>query len=155
VREVRKVKQTRLGIEAAQELVGDWRTHRGQFEEAFPELASMPEELRYVPVDQVASRLRDMQPRAEQQVEVVGLKIPTDDLVRWGTVLLLGAQLYLWIHVRELRGRLKKGSMGWHVAWIGIYRSSFAFAAVVVTTSLLPVLSYWTLLSRTAGLREV
>ena len=42
---------------------------------------------------------------------------------RWGILLIVGIQLYLWIHLHELSPRLKEGDAGWDVAWIGVYRS--------------------------------
>jgi len=148
VRETRKVGRARLDLAAAQALFPDWRTHRGQFDGAFAELASMPKDLRYVPLADAVARIRDMQPHAEQQVEVIGLKIPTENLIQWGSLLLIGVQFYFWLHLGELRRRLSSNSIGTEVAWIGLYRSWFAFGAVVLTIFVLPVWSYWTLLCR-------
>src|SRR5262249_23724281 len=94
---------------------------------------------------EAVSRLRDMQPRSEEQVEIVGLKIPTDDLVLWGSGLLLAFQFYLWLHLSELSRRLQSNSVGSEVAWIGIYGSQWAFTAIVGTAFVLPIASYYSL----------
>jgi hypothetical protein len=145
VREIRGVKTVHMGIEAARELFSGQRIQPGRFDEAFSELASMAPELGFVTLPEAVSRLRDIQPRSEQYVEIVGLKIPTDDLVLWGSGLLLAFQFYLWLHLSELSRRLQSNSVGSEVAWIGIYCSRWAFTAIVGSAFALPIASYYSL----------
>jgi hypothetical protein len=73
--------------------------------------------------------------------EVFGVKFPVEKATRWGILLIVGIQLYLWIHLHELSPRLKEADAGWDVAWIGVYRSLPARVLFVASTALLPVVT--------------
>jgi hypothetical protein len=69
------------------------------------------------------------------------VKFPVETASRWGIILIVGIQLYLWIHLHELAPRLKAGDPGWDVAWIGVYRSLPARSLFFCSTVVLPILT--------------
>jgi len=73
--------------------------------------------------------------------EVFGVKFPVETASRWGIILIVGIQLYLWIHLHELSPRLKVGDPGWDVAWMGVYRSLPARWLFFVLTVGLPIIT--------------
>jgi hypothetical protein len=124
----------------------DWTS--GPFHQVFFELSTVPEDLKSLPLAEARSRIEALQPKSEQIIEVVGLKLPIVELMQWGTVLLVATQLYFWLHLRELVGRLALQSAPGNVAWIGIYGSRLARHATVVTTAVMPILAMSLLFSR-------
>ena len=112
----------------------------GKFDVAFSELASVANEfnLDYIELKQLPDRLTAMQTKAEPGIEIIGLKIPQKQITRWGAVLLLAVQLYFWLHLHELTGRIDPASPGWDVAWIGVYRSMLALVSMLITSCALP-----------------
>jgi hypothetical protein len=76
-------------------------------------------------------------PKAES-FEIFGVKFPVESASKWGIVLIVGIQLYLWIHLHELTPRLKQGDPGWDVAWIGVYTSLPARWLFFGLTAVLP-----------------
>jgi hypothetical protein len=65
----------------------------------------------------------------------------------WGTILIVGVQLYLLIHLLELSKKLRATDPGWEVAWIGIYhgrvaRCLFAASAFLLHFVTIGVLGY-------------
>jgi hypothetical protein len=73
--------------------------------------------------------------------EVFGVKFPVETASRWGIILIVGIQLYLWIHLHELAPRLEAGDPGWDVAWIGVYRFLPARSLFFCSTVVLPILT--------------
>jgi hypothetical protein len=80
-----------------------------------------------------------------ESLEIFGLKFPVETASRWGIVLILGIQLYFWVHLYELSPKLKEGDPGWNVAWIGVYQSLPATILFLCSTALLPTLTIVTL----------
>jgi hypothetical protein len=73
--------------------------------------------------------------------EIFGVKFSVESASRWGIALILGIQVYLWIHLYEVSPKLKEGDPGWDVAWIGVYRSVPAKMLFIASTALLPVIT--------------
>ena len=63
------------------------------------------------------------------------------EATRWGILLIVAIQLYLWIHLPELSPRLKDGDAGWDGCMVGVYRSLPARTLFVSSTALLPILT--------------
>ena len=116
------------------------------FTASFPELNVATADIRDKSFQQIASRLAEeaARPKAES-FEIFGVKFPVEAASRWGIVLIVGIQLYLWIHLYELSPKLKEGDPGWDVAWIGVYQSLPAKALFLASTALLPLITIVTL----------
>ena len=75
----------------------------------------------------------------ESTIEAFGLKIPRDEIAFWGAVTLCALQLYFWLHLHEITGRIGPKDEGWDVAWIGVYRSRISLVITLMSTSVLPL----------------
>jgi hypothetical protein len=120
-------------------LHGDWK--EGDFDTAFPDLTkAIYPSLEYVELKDLPDRLKDTS-KGDQVIEAFGLKIAATDVTRLGLPLLLAAQFYFWLHLHELTRRILPTDPGRDVAWIGIYQSWLAFATVVGSACLLPLVA--------------
>jgi hypothetical protein len=82
-----------------------------------------------------------MQGKGDQNIELVGLKLPSAEITQWGLVLLLCAQFYFWLHLHELKKKIEATSPGWDVAWVGMYTSVAAELTMWISACLLPVVA--------------
>ena len=55
--------------------------------------------------------------------------------------MLLGTQLYFWLHLHELVNKIEPNAEGWNVAWIGIYSTRISFAVALISSTVLPVVA--------------
>jgi hypothetical protein len=111
----------------------------GTYETAFRELADESKGLEVINLSEMINRLKDKQGKGDQNIEVIGLKLPNEDLNRWGVLLLLSAQFYLWLHLHELNKKIDATSPGWDVAWIGMYSSLAAIITMWISVGALPI----------------
>ena len=122
------------------------RTHpywkSGAFSSSFSELDKATANIQDNSFETISSTLQEeaSKPKADS-FEVFGVKFPVEKATRWGILLIVGIQLYLWIHLHELSPKLKEGDAGWDVAWIGVYQSLAARMLFVASTALLPVVT--------------
>jgi hypothetical protein len=73
--------------------------------------------------------------------EVFGLKFPADLVIVGGMISILCVQIYFFVYLRRLRGKLKQSDAGWEVPWIGMDCTRLARTIFLATVSLLPPLS--------------
>lgn len=115
----------------------DFRT--GTFEEAFPELVSATVGMVNLKFPELVSRLKEKQGKGDQNIELIGLKLPSAEITQWGLVLILSIQFYFWLHLHELNKKIDAMSPGWDVAWVGMYTSVAARLTMWITACLLPL----------------
>jgi hypothetical protein len=72
---------------------------------------------------------------------VFGMEFPVESASRWGILLIIGIQLYLWINLHEVSPRIKPDDPGWDVAWIGVYKSLPARSLFIALTLVLPLIA--------------
>jgi hypothetical protein len=114
----------------------------GNFAVSFPNLDSLASIYGDFYVDKLDGILKDLQNRTGgESFQVFGVKIPARATTRWGVMVVLSVQLYFWMHLSELRKRLRPGDAGWNVAFIGMYSSLPARIVYYVTSCALPVLA--------------
>jgi hypothetical protein len=73
--------------------------------------------------------------------EAFGLKFPADLVIAGGMISILCVQLYFFVYLRRLRGKLKQSDAGWDVPWIGMDCTALARIIFLGTVSVLPPLS--------------
>ena len=114
----------------------------GSFSSSFPNLNDATSGMQEQSFEAIATHLAGeaAKPKTDS-FEVFGVKFPVETASRWGMILVIGIQLYLWIHLYELSPRLKDADAGWDVAWIGVYQSSPAKVLFLASTALLPLLT--------------
>lgn len=74
------------------------------------------------------------------------MKVPAEVAVDFGALLILGIQLYMWVHLHEFGNRTERDA-GFDVAWIGVYTSLPSKIVFLGTLLVLPwatvlILSY-------------
>ena len=115
-----------------------WQWHRGPFKDAFQQLAKVVKDYEALPPQTINEILDSEMQRSGESFEAIGLKVPAEDVVRFGILLIIGVQLYLWVHLYEKATQWHEADEGLEVAWIGVYRSRYAKAMMFLTTCLLP-----------------
>jgi hypothetical protein len=113
-----------------------WR-HR-PFSDAFPNLSNVTQKYEKLRFDEIDNILETEESRAGDSFEAIGIKFPAEGVTRWGLLLILGIQLYLFLHLHELTPKLKPTDEGWEVAWIGVYKSHLARVLYFASSVLLP-----------------
>jgi len=133
-------KQTLDDLPTFEHLLPDWKS--ASFEDTFPDLEAATKDMQQRSFSEVWSHLEvEAAKTKNESFEIFGLKFPVDTASRWGVVLIVGIQLYLWIHLYELSPKLKEGDEGWNVAWIGVYQSLPARLLFLLSTALLPIIT--------------
>jgi hypothetical protein len=115
----------------------DRRPNHGTFDYSFRDLNAYTKNYQGLEIRQFDTILASEQSRTGESFEAFGIKFPAQGTTRWGILVVLGLQLYLFIHLRELAGKLRVDDPGWDVAWIGVYdwtlsKAVFAFSAFVL-----------------------
>lgn len=120
--------------------------HNLHFKDAFRELTAVDEPFAESTIGSAERILAAEMKREGDALEAMGLKIPAELAVRFGILLVLGVQLYMWIHLHEFGNRAERDA-GFEVAWIGVYFSRSAQVVFLTSVLVLPwvtvvVLSY-------------
>lgn len=115
-----------------------WNWRHGKFDHAFQQLSDITKNYEDLDLSKIEQILAEEKRRAGESFEAVGIKFPADNATRWGILVIIGLQVYFWIHLRERSPKLHRSDPGWEVAWIGVYPSKYAKAAMFVSTCLLP-----------------
>jgi len=89
-----------------------------------------------------------MKSRADPGVEALGIKVPSANVTRWGTALLLGIQLYFWLHLHEFNSKIDPALPVRDVAWIGVYESRAAICMMFVSACIVPAIALTLLIQR-------
>ena len=111
----------------------------GSFGHSFPNLDGLAANFGDFDFNKLDVALKDLQNRTGESFEAFGIKIPAEATARWGILVILAVQLYLWLHLFELKQKLQPDDPGWEVAFIGMYSSLPSRVVYFVSSCLLPV----------------
>ena len=143
-----RVSQTPLNIQATLvQTHSYWKEKTGKtFSVAFSELDKATTAIQGRSFGEIGSILQEEAAKEAARAqgdhfEVFAIKFPVESASLWGIVLVVGVQLYLWIHLHELSPKLQEGDAGWDVAWVGVYRSLPARLLYLSSTALLPMVT--------------
>jgi hypothetical protein len=116
----------------------------GRFGSSFADLAQASKLISDLPLEDVRTFIRDEAAKGPEAFEAFGVKFPAGQVALWGTVLMLGIQLYFLTYLQQLSGKLAAGDPGWDVPWIGmnpgVVAQSIFFATIVPLPSFALVL---------------
>lgn len=112
------------------------RFRLGTFADVFRELDVATESYQDLPLETIEKIVRSERERSKDAFEAFGVRFPVEGTARWGLLVLLGTQLYFWLHLSEYRRRQIVNPA---VAWIGSYDSGVARIVVSASTFVLPV----------------
>jgi len=110
-----------------------WR--HADFKDAFYELDQATSGFQDLPFPVVEEILRAEEKNTRETFELFGVRFPSDAPARWGVVVLLGIQVYFWLHLAEYR---RRGFSNTDIAWIGCYPSFWPKVLFSITTVLGP-----------------
>lgn len=124
---------------------GKWLTKIGDddFNRTFEDMLSMIESLNIPPNSlQKIEEAIDTEIRSEtkKSITLFGLEIPASIIRNWGSIIVIGFQLYFLIHLKFFSGLLKENHT-FKVPWIGYYKDYLAKFMMIVVSLLMPVVT--------------
>jgi hypothetical protein len=125
----------------------------GSFAESFPQLERESIAFRDMSLDKAETILQVLASKPTERFEAFGIKIPTVKALTVGIPVLLGLQIYLWLHINALKNGLRSFPEFNHFPWVGIYDSRAAAWLTTLTAFGLPVVVVGILLSQEAAAR--
>lgn len=108
------------------------------FEQAFPSLYLVTKNLQDIPFQNVLLELDNQILSDNRNFEFLGLSLPIGRLRNLGSALLSILLLNFYIHLHELNVQIKKGSVEFETAWMGLFSNNLARILAYVTLSVLP-----------------
>lgn len=130
-------------VKVSQQMVADqfknWKV--GSFDTSFPDLARAGHDLEALELDDVEKFISSEAAKGTEVFEAFGMKFPAGQITLWGIVVLLGVQLYFFVYLKQLSGKLAQTDAGWDVPWIGMDTSPLAQSIFFLTVVLLPCLA--------------
>src|SRR5208283_2437082 len=135
-----------------------WNWTKGSFDKSFAALAQETNGLEEEDLEEVEKVVAERLANRSEEFEAFGMKFPIAQVTLWGTVVLLGVQLYFFLYLKQLSGKLGPDDPGWDVPWISMDQSFLAQAIFFATVIVLPVIAMLLLggrgsLQLTAGYR--
>lgn len=119
--------------------VKNWK--RGPFEKAFGALAQQASGLEAEDLEDVEKIVAEHVANRSEEFEAFGMKFPMAQVTVWGTVILLGVQLYFYLYLKQLSGKLGPDDPGWDIPWISMDQSFLAQAIFFTTVLVLPAIA--------------
>lgn len=110
-----------------------------QFDKAFAELLSVaPTEARDLPLVELADRIRASIRLTKGDVDIAGLRLPSETLTWFAPLIIISLQLYLLLHVRVLFELSSRAVPIPLVAWVALFANAAAHGVFIVSAAALP-----------------
>jgi hypothetical protein len=116
--------------------LGSYRWRHTNFGDAFYELDRATSGFQTLDFGTLKQILHVQANNSKEVFEAFGVKFPIETASRWGLILILGIQVYMWLHIAEYRRRKFNQS---DIAWIGSYTQAGPRMLFYLTAVLLPV----------------
>jgi hypothetical protein len=110
----------------------------GAFKQSFRDLSFAAGAEADLPLENVRDFLHDEAAKGPEVFEAFGMKFPAGQITLWGDLLLVSIQLYFFIYLRQLSGKLRPADPGWDVPWIGMDSSRLSNTIFYITLVILP-----------------
>lgn len=115
----------------------DWTPQ--PFDKAFAELLSVaPADAGNLPLSELSDRIRASIRLTKGDVDIAGLRVPSEALTWFAPLIILSLQLYLLLHVKVLNELSTNGDSLPLVAWVALFANIIARGVFVVSAVLLP-----------------
>jgi hypothetical protein len=115
--------------------------HPGLFENSFSDLSTAAQRQMGLPFEDLKEFVHDEASKGPEIFEAFGIKFPARQVTVWGETLVLAVQLYIFIYLRQLTGKLKASDPGWDVPWIGMDQWWVARVSLFSTLVLMPCIA--------------
>jgi hypothetical protein len=125
-----------LQANVIQALKLDWRP--GSFDQSFPDLSKLSGSISSLALDDLQKHIADLRASGSETVDVFGAKIPSDFLRTWGLFVLIAAQFYYYVHIRQFHRIFGSERSVPSFPWIACYSDIAARYAYVVSLTLIP-----------------
>jgi len=102
----------------------NWKV--GSYKGSFPDLAVAGKDLEALELDDVEKFISTEAVKGAEVFEAFGMKFPAGQITAWGIAIVLAIQLYFFIYLKQLFGKLDRTDAGWDVPWIGMDTSLLA-----------------------------
>lgn len=135
VLDVEKIDRTELSQQHLASFFGNWKV--GEFRRSFTDLQQATKDSKSLELGEI-EKILDPQAARGEVLEILTLKIPIDQVAIWGTVVILGVQVYFVLFLRQLSGKLSHDDAAWDVPWIGMDQTKFAQYVLFLTIVVLP-----------------
>jgi len=113
----------------------------GPFERSFSALAQETSGLEVENLEEIEKVLAERLAKRSEEFEAFGMKFPITQVTLWGTVILLAVQLYFFLYLKQLSGKLGPDDPGWDTPWICMDQSFLAQVIFFTTVIVLPVVA--------------
>lgn len=110
----------------------------GTFEYSFSSLNEITKNYQQLSLNAFGPILESEQERAGESFEALGIKFPAEETTRWGLMIILAVQSYLWVMLREQSKGPPLGDAEFGVPWVGMYGSLPAKVVSFLTVVILP-----------------
>lgn len=117
----------------------NWRV--GAFDTSFPDLAQAAHDLATLELDDIEKFIAGEAAKGTEVFEAFGMKFPAGQITLWGIIVLLGVQLYFFVYLKQLSGKLGPTDAGWDVPWIGMTTAPLAQVIYFITVLFLPLMA--------------
>jgi len=118
-----------------------WKWAKGTFDGSFAELIQETGGLDFEELEQVEKSVAERLARRSEEFEAFGMKFPVAQITVWGTVILLGIQLYFFVYLRQLSEKLGSNYPTPDTPWMFLDRSRLARVICFATATILPVIA--------------
>lgn len=118
---------------------GNWKAE--DFNRCFYDLQQASRDFSSLELEDMMKILDADAGKGAEVFEVLGIKIPVTQVTTWGSLVLLGIQVYLLLFLIQLNGKLRAGDPGWDVPWVGMDQTKFAQRVLFLTLVLLPCIA--------------
>jgi hypothetical protein len=127
-------------VEITQQVLSShFNWHPGSFNTSFPDLALATHDLETLELEGIEKIIAGEAAKGSEVFEAFGMKFPAGQVTLWGIVVLLAVQLYFFVYLKQLSGKLEKSDGGWDVPWIGMDVSMLARIMLFLSTVVLPL----------------
>jgi hypothetical protein len=109
------------------------------FSERFPDLAEAGKGRMNEDFGTLAPEIRSESNKGDEAFDAFGIKFPSEQVTRWGIIVLVGVQLYFLMYLRLLSSKLKRDDPAWNVPWMAMDQSWLARAMLLASVSCLPI----------------
>jgi hypothetical protein len=115
----------------------DWVS--GDFSSSFADLSKASAGMEWMTFDDLAKHLSETVNKGTEIIEVLGMKIPKDQILLWGLGLVVGMQLYFVLYLKRFSTLITEDDPSWNYPWIGLDESKGARSLFWFTVLIAPL----------------
>src|SRR5262249_32278946 len=110
-----------------------------KFSDKFPDLAEAAKGRMNEDFATLAPEIHSEANKGDEAFDVFGIKFPSEQVTRWGIIVLIGVQLYFLMYLMRLSNKLRGDDPGWDVPWMAMDPSWLARTLLFVSVLCLPI----------------